>query len=51
MDEDIEANDADQELARMFRLAADLNDDERQVVDDMIKSFLRRRKERADRNA
>lgn len=44
--EDIDAADADQELARMFRLASDLEDDERRVLDDMIESFRRRRRER-----
>lgn len=47
VDEDIDAKDADQELAKMFRLAADLDPDERRTVDDMIQSFLRRKKERA----
>lgn len=41
--EDIDAADADQELSRMFRLARDLDDREREVIDDMIESFRRRR--------
>lgn len=44
VDEDIEANDADQELAKMFRLAHKLDDRERDIIDDMIKSFLRHKK-------
>lgn len=44
--EDIDAADADQELARMFRLAGDLDPAELQVIDDMIASFRRRREER-----
>ena len=44
--EDIDAADADQELARMFRLASELDDRERQFIDDMIESFRRRRLER-----
>ncbi|MER8577649.1 helix-turn-helix domain-containing protein [Mesorhizobium sp. M1423] len=47
VDEDIDADDADQQLAKMFRLAADLEPEERRTVDDMIQSFLRRKKERA----
>jgi transcriptional regulator with XRE-family HTH domain len=43
VDEDIDANDADQELARMFRQATDLDEKERQVLDDMIQAFRRRR--------
>lgn len=46
VNEDVDAADADQELARMFRLAGDLEDHERQVIDDMIESFRRRRAER-----
>lgn len=44
--EDIDADDADQQLSRMFRLAVDLDEDERRTVDDLISSFLRRKKER-----
>jgi transcriptional regulator with XRE-family HTH domain len=44
--EDIRADDADQQLGRMFRLAGDLDKNERAVLEDMIESF-RRRKERA----
>ena len=51
VDEDIGAADADQQLARMFRLAADLDADERQIVEDMIESFRRRRQQRASHSA
>lgn len=44
--EDIDAADANQALARMFRLAGELEENERQVIDDMIESFRRRRLER-----
>ena len=44
--EDIDAADADQDLARMFRLAGELEEHERRVIDDMIESFRRRRLER-----
>ena len=47
--EDINAADADQALARMFRLAGDLLPHERQVIDDMIESFRRRHEERGGR--
>ena len=46
VDEDIEAPDADEELARMFRQARGLDDQDRKVLDDMLQSFLRRRQER-----
>ena len=49
--EDIDATDADQELGRMFRLAGDLDDDERKTIEDMIEALLRRRKERAARRS
>ena len=51
VDEDIDAADADQQLARMFRLAKDLEDDDRKSIDEMIHSFLRRKKEREQRRA
>lgn len=41
--EDIESPDADRELQRMFRQAHQLNDNERRVLDDMMKSLLKRR--------
>ena len=51
VDEDIDAADADQQLARMFRLAKDLEEDDRRFLDDMIHSFIRRKKEREQRRA
>jgi transcriptional regulator with XRE-family HTH domain len=42
--EDLGADDADPEIARMFRQAAELDPDDRAVIDDMIQSFTRRRK-------
>ena len=48
VDEDIEAEDADEQLARMFRQARALDDGDRQVLDDMLQSFLKRRQERHD---
>ena len=47
--EDIDAADKDQELGRMFRLAGKLDNEERKTIEDMIKSLLRRRKEREAR--
>ena len=41
----------DPELARMFRLAGKLDADERRTLDDMITSFLRRHRERDDRQS
>jgi transcriptional regulator with XRE-family HTH domain len=49
--EDIDATDKEQELGRMFRLAGNLNDEERRTIDEMIQSLLRRQKERAARKA
>lgn len=46
VDEDIEAPDADEQLARMFRQARDLDEHDRRILDDMLQSFLRRRNER-----
>ena len=40
--EDIDAPDADIELARMFRRASKLSPRERAILDDMIKSLLKR---------
>jgi transcriptional regulator with XRE-family HTH domain len=42
--EDINANDADEELARMFRQASRLTPAERTLLDDMMQSMLRRRR-------
>jgi transcriptional regulator with XRE-family HTH domain len=41
--EDIESPDADAQLQRMFRQAADLDKHERDILDDMMKSLLKRR--------
>ncbi|MEO0547537.1 MAG: helix-turn-helix domain-containing protein [Pseudomonadota bacterium] len=38
--EDVEAPDADTDLQRMFRQAKNLDDRERQILDDMMKSLL-----------
>lgn len=48
VDEDIEAPDADEDLARMFRQAQGLKPQDRQVLDDMLQSFLKRQQERSD---
>lgn len=45
--EDIDAADADQQLAHMFRLATDLDEDERQTLQDLINSFRNRKAGRA----
>src|SRR5215204_7031424 len=42
VDEDLNAAGADQELARMFRLAGKLDADERKHLDVLIKSFVQR---------
>tara|TARA_R110002074_G_scaffold155712_1_gene311595 strand:+ start:276 stop:665 length:390 start_codon:yes stop_codon:yes gene_type:complete len=41
VDEDIEAPDADTDLQRMFRQAKKLNDRERKILDEMMRSLLR----------
>ena len=46
VDEEIEAPDADEDLARMFRQARELDAHDRQVLDDMLQSFRRRRQDR-----
>ena len=43
--EDLNAPDADAELARMFRQAKKLDSRERGLLDDMMKSLLKRRQE------
>ncbi len=48
VDEEIEAPDADEDLARMFRQARELDAHDRQVLDDMLQSFRRRRQDRND---
>lgn len=49
--EDIDADDKDQELGRMFRLAGKLEEEERRTIEEMIELLLRRQKERAARKA
>ena len=44
--EDIESNDADPTLQRMFRQAQELDRTERAILDDMMKSLLKRRQQR-----
>ena len=41
--EDIESSDAPPQLQRMFRQAAKLDEHERQLLDDMVQSLLKRR--------
>lgn len=45
--EDIAAMDADEQLARMFRQAGELHPDDRAILDDMMQSMLKRRRNRA----
>src|SRR5262245_25343307 len=40
VDEDLKAHDADEDLARMFRQAKGLSEQDRRVLDDMLQSFL-----------
>ena len=44
--EDSKAPDADVKLARMFRQAEKLNDRERKILDDMMKSLLQSREQK-----
>lgn len=44
--EDLEAAGADEQLMRMFRQAGELEEQDRAVLDDMIRSMLKRRKAR-----
>ncbi|GJL87822.1 MAG: hypothetical protein DHS20C03_15310 [Minwuia thermotolerans] len=46
--EDLEAPDADQDIARMFRQAQELDERDRQVIDEMIQSFRKRQATAAD---
>jgi transcriptional regulator with XRE-family HTH domain len=41
--EDIESEDASRDIQRMFRQASMLDDKERAILDDMMKSLLKRR--------
>ena len=45
--EEIEAPDADEQLARMFRQASELHPDDRAILDDMVQSMLKRRRNHA----
>ena len=47
VDEDIEAPDAEEDLARMFRQARGLDERDRRSLDDMIQSFIKRRQDGA----
>lgn len=47
--EDFETSQND-EMARMFRQVGDLEDNERAIIDDMIQSLRKRRKEADDQN-
>ena len=42
--EDLEADDADPQLQRMFRQATKLGPREREILDDMMKSLLKSKK-------
>jgi transcriptional regulator with XRE-family HTH domain len=44
VDEDPSAMDADPTLARLFRQARDLHPDDLELIDDMMRSLLKRRK-------
>ncbi len=46
IDEDLTSPEADDALVRMFRQAKELDPDDLMVVDDMMQSLLKRRKER-----
>jgi transcriptional regulator with XRE-family HTH domain len=43
--EDIESPDAPRDIQRMFRQAAELNETERGLLDDMLKSLIKRRRQ------
>lgn len=47
VDEDIEAADAEEDLARMFRQARGLDERDRRSLDDMIQSFVKRQRDGA----
>src|SRR5829696_3809750 len=42
--EDVDADDADEKLARMFRQASKLAPEDRAILDDMMQSMLKRRR-------
>src|SRR3954454_13128248 len=45
--EDVESSNADPELQRMFRQAQQLDSNERAILDDMMRSLLKRRSSRS----
>lgn len=47
--EDMDAAGAEPTLARMFRQARDLDPDDLKILDDMVKSLLKRRKGMSDK--
>lgn len=47
VEEDIDALDADQRIASMFRLAKEIDADDLGHIEDMIQSFINRKKGRA----
>ncbi len=46
VDEDPGDPDANVDLVRMFRQARELEDDDRKILDEMLQSFLKRRRKR-----
>lgn len=44
--EDVESDDADPKLQRMFRQAQKLDETERAILDDMMQSLLKRRQQK-----
>ena len=46
--EDLESDDADQNVARMFRQAGDLDPDDLELLDEMMQSLLKRRRKNTD---
>ena len=46
IEEDVDAADADQRLARMFRLASDIDPDDLGYLEDLVQSFIKRKKGR-----
>ena len=43
--EDVESVDAPRDIQRMFRQAAQLDERERKILDDMVQSLLKRRRQ------
>ena len=48
--EDIVSDGNDENLMRMFRQVGQLDDSDKEVIDDMIQSMMRRRKARDEKN-